>query len=162
MRTIWSTLWLRTGSVRAQMAKETNLCTKESSAVRTRNGSGSGWCGSTFSKFSSLLSCCVPSFFIDFRSTFDNFKPLASVLTQIFHTNMSGKDFRFSRQLRSKTKRFHGNHSVCLWSTFSGLLRIACPEIISRKAVSSGGGNLSCRQDRSNKTVIATLTHKNT
>ena len=44
------TLWLRKAPMSAQMANETNLCVEESMAVRTRNGSGSGWCGSAFSK----------------------------------------------------------------------------------------------------------------
>ena len=56
MRSIWSTLWLRNASVSEQMANKTNLWAEESWAVRTRNGGGSGWCGSAFSKFPSQLS----------------------------------------------------------------------------------------------------------
>ena len=95
MRTIRSTLWLRTGSVSTQMANEANLCAEESWTVRTRNGGGTGWCGSAFPKFPAQLSCCVPSCFTDVRSTFDNFTSL--VLYQIFKT------------IRSDIEKFHGD-----------------------------------------------------
>ena len=97
MRTIWSTLCLRMGSVSVQMANETNLCVEESRAMRTRNVGGSGWCGSTFSKFPVQLSCCISSGFTDFSSTFYNFTPLVSVLCQIFQA------------IRGKNERFHGD-----------------------------------------------------
>ena len=73
------------------MANETNLCMKESWAVRTRNGGGSG-----FSKFPVQLSCCVSFGFTDFCSMFDNFMPLVSVLCQIFQS------------IRADTERFQG------------------------------------------------------
>ena len=97
MRTIWSTIWLRKASMSAQIANETNLYREESWAVRTRNGSSSGWCGSVFSKLPAQLSCCVSFGFTDFRSTSDNFMPLVSVLRQIFQA------------IRSDTERFHGD-----------------------------------------------------
>ena len=141
MRTIWSTLQLRMGSVSAQMANEANLFAEESWAVRTRNGGSSGWCGSAFSKFPAQLSCCVSSCFTDFRSSFDNFTPLVSVLCQIFQA------------IRSATERFHGD----VQSVFEVLfLRNACPEKVCHRAVSSEGGDLSYGQhDQPNEAVIA-------
>ena len=65
--------------------------------MRTRNGGGSGWCGSVFSKFHAQLSCCVSSGFTDFRSTFENFTPLVFILGQIFQA------------IRGDTKGFHGD-----------------------------------------------------
>ena len=79
------------------MANETNLCAEEYWAVRTRNGSNSGWCGSAFSKFHSQLIYSFFSGFTDFRSSFYNFMPLVSVLRQIFQT------------IRDDTERFHGD-----------------------------------------------------
>ena len=99
MTTIRSTLWLRTGSVSAQMANETNLCAEESWAVRIRNGGA-------FSKFPAQLSCCVPSCFTDTHSTSDTFMPLVSVLRQIFHT------------IWGDTERFHGHHP-CVFKALS-------------------------------------------
>ena len=49
-----------------------------------KSSNGNGWCGSVLSKFPVQLSCCGFSGFTDFRSTFDNFMPLVSVLHQIF------------------------------------------------------------------------------
>ena len=91
---ITSTLWLRKASVSTQMGNEANLCAEESWAVRTRNGGGSN---SAFSKFPEQLTSCVSSGFTDFRSTFDNFTPLVSVLRQIFQA------------IRGDTERFRGN-----------------------------------------------------
>ena len=124
----------------AQRANKANLWAEESWAGRTKNGVGSGWCGSAFSKFPAQLSYCVFYRFTDFRSTFDNFTPLVSVLRQIFqgrYWNISWKP------------------SVCLWSAFSDLLGSAFPEIVRRRAVSSEGGDVSCGQyDRPNEAVI--------
>ena len=50
-----------------------------------------------FSKFPAQLSCCVSTGFTDFRSTFDNFPTLVSVLSQIFQA------------IRGDTERFHGD-----------------------------------------------------
>ena len=88
---------LMTGSVSAQMANESNLYAGEPWAVKTRNGGGSGLCGSVFSKFPVQLSCCVSSGFTDFRSTFENFMSLVSVLRQIFQA------------IRDDTKIFPGD-----------------------------------------------------
>ena len=119
---------------RVQMANETNLYAEESWPVRTRNGSGSGWCGSTFSKFPLLLSCCVPFFFTDFRSTFENFTPLVSVLSQIFQTNMSGKDLKSFPDNYVTMKRFHGDLLCVFEALFSGLLGSPYPETVRRRA----------------------------
>ena len=43
-------------SVSVQIANETNLFAEESEAVRIKNGGGSGWYGSDFSKFPAQLS----------------------------------------------------------------------------------------------------------
>ena len=143
MMIIRSTSWLGMGSVNAKIANETNLCAEESWAVRTRNGDGSGWCGSAFSKFLAQLSCCIPSCFTDFHSMFENFTPLVFVLCQIFQA------IRGDRKIWQRP-------SVCLWSAFSSLFGSACPETICCRAVSSEGGDLSCGQhDRPNKAVIA-------
>ena len=144
MRTIWAILWLRKVSVNAQIANETNLCIEESWPATTRNGGGSGWCGSAFSKFPTQLSYCVSSGFTDFCSMFDNFTPFVSVLHQIFQA-MRGQYWKISWRL-----------SMCLWSTFSGLLGSASPKTVRHRAVSSGGSDLSCGQhDQPNKAVIA-------
>ena len=112
MRTIWSTLWLRTGPVNVQMANEANLCAEVSWAVRARNGSSSGWCGSAFFKFPSQLSYCIPSCFTDFHSMFNNFTPLVFVLHQIFQA------------LRGDTERFHGDPPCVFEALFLASLGI--------------------------------------
>ena len=144
MRTIWSTLWLRTVSMSEQMVNDTNLWAEESWAVRTRNGGGSGWCGSAFSKFPAQLSCFVYSGFTDFRSTFDNFTPLHSVLRQIFQA------------IRGDTKSFHGDLQCVFEALFGGLFGCTYSETVHRRAVSLGCGDLSCGQhDQPNVAVIA-------
>ena len=143
MATICSTLCLGTGSMRAKLADETNLCAEESWAGRTRNGGGSGWYGSAFSKFPAQTSCCVPSYFTDFRSTFYNFTPLVSVLHQIFQA------------VRDDTERFHGDLQCVFESFFLAYVRAIT---VRRRALSSGGGDLSCEQhDRPNEAVIASM-----
>ena len=89
----------------AQVANETNLCAEESWVVRTRNGGGSA-----FSKFPVQLSCCISSDFTDFRSTFDNFTPLVSVLCQIFWT------------IRGNSERFHGKLQCVFEAIFLAFL----------------------------------------
>ena len=127
----------------AQMVNETNLCVEESWAMRTRNGGGSGWCGTAISKFPVQLGYCVSSGFTNLRSMFDNFVLLVSVLHQIFQA------------IRGDTKRFCED-LPCLWSAFFGLLKNTCPETVHRRAVSLGGGELLCRQhDQSNEAVIS-------
>ena len=93
-----------------QMANETNLCTEESWAVRTRNG-----CGSVFSKFLEQLLSCISSGFTDFHSLFDNFTPLLSVLHQIFQA------------IRGDNERFHGDFQCVfevLFLAFLGALAL--------------------------------------
>ena len=138
MRTIWSTLWQRKASLSAQMANETNLCAEESWVERTRNGGGSGWCGSAFSKFLVQISCCVSSDFTDFCSTFDNFKPLVSVLQQIFLA------------IRSDTERLLGDLQCIFEACFLAFLGVLA---LRQFAIEHF---LSCGQhDEPNKAVIA-------
>ena len=73
MRTIWST-WVRRQLIRP-------ICGWKRLV----------WYGIAFSKFPLQLSCCISSGFTDFRSTFDNFTLLVSVLQQIFQARK--KDF---------------------------------------------------------------------
>ena len=93
------------------------------------NGDGSGWCGSTFSKFLTLLSCCISSGFIDFCSTFDNFTPLASVLHQTFQA------------IRADTERFHGD-LLCVLGVLA--LRQFTIEQFLWKAVIFHADNMTC------------------
>ena len=132
MRTIWSTLWLRTRSVRAQIANETHLCTEESWTVKRRNGGSSSWCGCAFFKFLAQLSGCVSSAFTEFRSTFDNVTPLVSVMRHIFQA------------IRGDTKSFPGDLQCVLEAVFYGLHGSTCPETVRLIAVSSGSGDLPC------------------
>ena len=120
MRTIWLNFWLRNRSVGAQMANGANQCPKESWAVRSRNGRGSDWCA--FSKFPAQLSCGVPSCFRDFRSTFENFTPLVSVLCRIFEA------------VRGDIERFHGDLRCVFDALF---LASTCSETVRRRAIFS-------------------------
>ena len=63
---------------------------------------------------------------------------------------------RYSWQL-ARYQKNSWKYSACLRSAFfSGLLGSACPEIVHRRAVSSGGGDLSCEQQgQPNEAVIA-------
>ena len=122
------------------MANETNLCTEESWTVRTRNGGGSGWCGSAFSKFPAQLSCCM----------FSISQTFAPRLTTSRH--MSLFCATYFRQLVTIPKDFMETFSVSLKCLFWP----ACSETVNRRAVSSGGSDLSCGQhDRPNDAVIA-------
>ena len=49
--------------------------------------------------FHAQLSCCVSSGFTDFRSTFDNFMPLVSVLCLVFQA-IRGDTERFYEDLQ--------------------------------------------------------------
>ena len=109
MRAIWSTLWLRKASVSAQMANETNLWAEMFWTVRRRNVGGRGWCDWAFSKFPAKLSCSVSSGFADFRSTFDNFAQLASVLRQVFQA------------IRGNTERFQCIFEALFLASFGTL-----------------------------------------
>ena len=112
--------------------------------MRTRNGGASGWYGTAFSKFPAQLSCCVSSGFIDFCFMFDHFMSFIYLVPDI--PGNKGLYWKIS-----------GKPSVRLWSTFSGPLGSACSETVHCRAVSLGGGDLSCgQQDRTNNAVIAT------
>ena len=117
----------------AQMANETNLCAQESWAERTRNGGSCGGCDNAFSKFPAQLSYCVSSGFTDFCSN----------LTTSHYLSLSCA--RFSSQLGAIPKDFMETFSVSFkrffWRPWS-----ACLETVRRRAVSSGGGDLSCGQ----------------
>ena len=79
----------------------------------------------------------------------------APCLTTSRHLSLSCT--RYSWQLRLIPKDFIETLTVCLCRAFSGLLvESACFKTIRCRAVSSGGGDISCGQhDQSNKAVIA-------
>ena len=51
---------------------------------------------------------------------------------------------RYSKQLRFITKDFTETFRVSLRSAFSNLFGCACSDIVHRREVSLGGGDLSC------------------